>query len=99
MEPYWTWHNIQTGQKWPLLVFMEVTDGESSGALTGVTRLHSMHPDPYKVPTPAHLAPALLPSRTKMPLLVGGESAHLEGTEPLWTQPSGILVQQLGTCP
>ena len=60
------------GTNWPLLVFMEVTDGERSGALTGVTRLHSMHPDPYKVPTPAHLAPALLPSRTKMPLLVGG---------------------------
>ena len=55
-------------------------------------------PITYREPPRIPLAPALLPSGARVPLL-GRVRAHTKATEPAWTQTSRLLLQQLGSHP
>ena len=57
---------------------------------------HSPYPAPHQAPTPAPLAPVLLPSRARV-LVLGDRRIHTWQTESARTWASGLLFQQLGT--
>ena len=60
---------------------------------------HSSCPDPGQVSTSALLAQILLPSGERVLVLRGGDNTHIKEREQAKTQPSALVLWQLGTKP
>lgn len=89
-ELAWTRHGTWVGRVQPLLALMETADGARSGAPSGRRR------GPCQP-----LRSSAVPLGDDSPIAERGERTHLKGTEPPWTQTSGLLLQHVRTwlCP